>query len=469
MNAPLTVEQREVLRELVARDLLKRKLAAALHPKQRRFAFSKSKKSAAQAGRRGGKSTGLAGKFIKTAVENPEGLSVFIAISAARANEIIGSALHKLGRAIDFEPKPTTKDGQLYWLFPNGHRLWVAGCKTRAEAEKFRGSPYCGAAIDEADSIRNHLQYLVEDVLDWALLDLDGWLALTGTPGATPVGYFHAVTTGEDGIRQWETHHWTCLDNPHLKDAAGWLKRRCEELGLSDASPTFRREFLGEWVRDLDALCYPYDPERNAIHGPLDGHDWRYLIAIDLGVVDATAIVVLAYRDRDPNIHVVWSRSWSGLSPSQAGLKVNEVKARYPGARLVADTGGIGRGFTQEWAIRYGIATEAAHKADATAQIALAGDLVRAGTVKVHLPEAESLAKEWSILPWDIDRTGHDPAYADHESSACRYGLMAVRPLRALHDVPPPPPGSPAAEAIAEAERRRAVFREAERGRKGRR
>jgi len=450
--------ERAICEEIVRRRRLKKRVAEALHVKQRAFACDSCKRLAAQAGRRAGKSTGLAGRFFLTAIDNPTECSVFIAISAARANEIIGTALRTIGKAIDWEPKPTSRAGQLYWIFPNGHKLWVAGCKNKADAEKFRGSRYAGAAVDECDSMRRHLQYLVEDILDPALMDLDGWLALTGTPGVTPTGYFHAITTGEDKIQSWPTYHWTALDNPFLKDPAGYLRRRREALGLSETSPTYRREWLGEWVLDLESLCYPYDAARNAIEGPLTGHDWRYVLAIDLGVVDDTAFALLAYRARDPVIRVVETRTYHNSTPSSIGLRVGEWRARYPGARIIADTGGIGKGFTAEWAARYGIFCEPAHKADCAAQIVLTGDLIRTGALKIHLPGCDTLARQWCVLPWNPDRTGHDPAYEDHESDAVRYGVMAIRPLITVASVDEPPPGTPAFEQRQEAARRAAVF-----------
>lgn len=456
----LTDRDRAILREMVARDRLIQRIGEELHPKQRAFALDASKRTAAQAGRRAGKSHALAGKYLMTGVNHPGELSLFVAISAARANEILGAGFSVLGKRIGWQPKATTRSGQLYWIFPNGHRVWVAGCKNRAEAEKFRGSRYAGAAIDECDSMRGHLPYLVEEALDPALLDLDGWLSLTGTPGVTPAGYFWEITTGEGNRRKWPTHHWNALDNPYLPDAAGWLRRRREELGLDENSPTYIREWLGQWVRDLDSLCYPYSPGRNRIEGQLERDPaWRYVLGVDLGVVDATAFVVLAWRDQDPQIHIVESCSFTGLSPSQAGIKVGEFRGRYPGIRIVADTGGQGKAFVAEWAYRYGIRAESAHKLDSRGQICFVADLLRSGSVKVHTPGCDSLIQQWSTLPWNADRSGHDESYLDHEADAARYGMLAIRPLKAIVGVDEPPPGSPAYEAREEAKRRAEAFR----------
>ena len=129
------------LRERAKRELLVQRILSALHAKQREFAQHPSRRIAAHSGRRSGKSHGIAGRLMTTAARNPGQQSVFIAISAARANDIIGRAFHVLGDSTGFRARSTKRDGQLYFEFPNGHAVWVAGCKNRADAEKFRGSP----------------------------------------------------------------------------------------------------------------------------------------------------------------------------------------------------------------------------------------------------------------------------------------------------------------------------------------
>ena len=465
----LTAQARAVLVEIVRRNRAVDRVLAALHSRQKDFASDLARRVAAHCGRRSGKSHGIAGKFLATAIRNPGETSVFIAISAARANEIIGRAFRILGKAIGWEPRATQRNGQLYWLFPNGHKLWVAGCKNKSEAEKFRGDAYCGAAVDEADSLRGHLQYLVEDVLEPALMDHDGWLAILGTPGVTPAGYFHDVTTGSNGQKRWSTWHWTALDNPFLRDPQGWLRQRREELGLDETSPTYRREWLGQWIADLDSLVYAWDATRNAVDEPLDPNkDWKYVIGIDLGVNDATALVAGAYQYGLPDLHLIESQSWPGLSPSGAYARVMEWRARYPGCRVVADTGGQGKAFTKEWSDTYGLYVEPAKKLDVVGQVAFINGMLRSGVCKVHLPGCRTLAHEWAQLPWNEDRTAHEDSYPDHESDAARYCLLAMRPnYKAEHD--PPTIGTAEWQAIEAARAKDEAFARAAKAKKFRR
>jgi len=431
------------LRERAKRELLVQRILSALHAKQREFAQHPSRRIAAHSGRRSGKSHGIAGRLMTTAARNPGQQSVFIAISAARANDIIGRAFHVLGDSTGFRARSTKRDGQLYFEFPNGHAVWVAGCKNRADAEKFRGSPLCGAAVDESDSMRGHLEYLSEEVLEPALLDEDGWLALTGTPGVTPTGYFHAITTGE-GCQKWPTFNWTVLDNPFLPHAREWLAEKCRRMGLDPTSPSYLREWLGQWVLDVESLCYPYNAALNHEFGAFNDEGkpgWRYVLGVDLGVNDPCAFVLVAYRPESPELHIVEATQADGLSPSGAAARVLQYRERFPGLRIVADTGGQGKAFVEEWIQRFGLPAEPAYKLGVAGQIALVTGLLRSGSVKVHSPAASDLIAEWMLLPFNSDRDGHDSGYADHLSDAARYAILAAQP-RYTGEQEDPEPGT---------------------------
>jgi hypothetical protein len=463
---------RRVLTEKIARARRISRITGDPHAKQNSFALDRSPRQAALSGRRSGKSHGLAKKYLITAIENPNETSVFVGVSAARANDILSRGFRVLANKLNLEadglaPRATKRSGQLYYEFDNGHKVWVAGCCNRADAEKFRGDPYCLVGVDEADSMRNHLEYLCLDVLEPALLDFGGTLILTGTPGVTPVGYFHDVTTGENGIKQWSTHHWTVLDNPFLPGAARWLQNHIRELGLDESSATYQREWMGSWVTDIDALVYAWDASRDAVcEAPdLRSGDWRVVIGADLGVSDPTALVAGAYQVGVPDLYLLESQSWPGLSPSGAYVRLREWLQRYPGARVVADTGGQGKAFAAEWSDTYGLYVDPAKKLDVAGQVAFCNGLLRSGVLHVHATGCRSLITQWSTLPWNQNRTGHDPAYADHEADAARYCVLAMRPnYKAELEVAQP--GTAEAFAAEQAERKARVLSEAIRKRR---
>jgi len=458
INGPLSQLARCALQEVVIRKRQTDHVCSGMHGKQALFACDQARRLAALCGRRSGKSHGLAGKYILTAIQNPGELSVFIGISAARANDILGRGLRVLSKSLDLQtygmaPKAMTKGGQFVFEFPNGHRIWVAGCKNQADAEKFRGDPYCLAGVDEADSMRGHLEYLCQEVLEPTLVDFDGQLVLTGTPGATPVGYFHDITTGENRlVKKWVTHSWTVLDNTFLPNAAAWLKQRCEELGLDETSPAYLREWLGLWVVDKGALVYEFSRDVNAFFEYYDTTDANIVIGVDFGVNDATAFAVVAYRHGLPDINILESKSYADLGPSAAYVKLQEYRQRYPNCRVVGDTGGIGKAYVKEWSDRFNFYVEPASKLDVRGQVNFMNGLLRSGVLKVHSSACRKLIGDWQILPWNEDRTAHDDAYDDHEPDAARYAVIACHPSYAgEHE--PPAAGTPEAEQLATKER----------------
>src|SRR6478752_1408654 len=174
------------------------------------------------------------------------------------------------------------------------HSIWLAGCKDQSEVGKFRGAGngYKRVAIDEAQEYGAFLRDLITGAIEPALVDKKGQLLLAGTPGPIPAGIFYEVSTG-DGGPQWPTHHWTIFDNPHIRDAEEEIRLFCATYGLDKDSATYRREYLGQWVRDEGALVYPYSANVNACRAdevPDGGH---LVLSLDFGVVDATAFTLL--------------------------------------------------------------------------------------------------------------------------------------------------------------------------------
>ena len=141
--------------------------------------------------------------------------------------------------------KLVSRAGGMMVEHPNGSSLWLSGCDDRSEIDKFRGQPFKRALIDEAQKYGPWLRELITESIDPGLADLQGTLALSGTPSPTPIGYFYEVTTG--GVKGYApAHHWTVLDNPYMPHARAYLEEQRELNGWTEDSPTYRREWLGE-------------------------------------------------------------------------------------------------------------------------------------------------------------------------------------------------------------------------------
>src|SRR5256885_2502670 len=72
-------------------------------------------------------------------------------------------------------------------------------------------------------------------------------------------------------------------------------------------APYFRQNYLGEWVIELEALCYRYHEGLNDFDGELPEYpagEWHNVLGCDLGYNDPTAFVVCTYHDHDQTLRV---------------------------------------------------------------------------------------------------------------------------------------------------------------------
>lgn len=315
------------------------------------------------------------------------------------------------------------------------------------------------------------LEYLIDDVIDPALMDLDGDLALSGTPGPIPKGFFYERCTGvgeKGAVPAWPMFEATCLDNPFV-NGRDYIRKKLAEKGWTEENPTFRREYLGQWVIDLDSIIYPFVGNRNAFYDadlPRDRGRHRTVISVDIGWHHDTSITVSTSHRNHPD---VWFRSaWKAphLLPGRIAMEVERRRqpllAEGDSVELVIDSGGSGaKTIAEELKATYGLPFRAAEKQGKILGIErLRGGLLD-GTVHADPIECAPLIAEWSALPYNDARDDHHEQYPDHCADGALYGYrqhhLAYKP-----EEDSPKPGSPewhkrerAAERLAARKRAR--------------
>ena len=289
-----------------------------------------------------------------------------------------------------------------------------------------------------------------------------GSIVLTGTPNAACAGPFHDIVVGKQP--GWSVHGWTMFDNPHLPNIASYVDDMLHRRGWTREHPGFRREFLGEWVRDAEGLVFRLDEARNVIEeADLSGDEWDYVLGIDLGFNDPSAFVVLAYSPERAKCIVVDSWKESDLIPSAVAAKVEALRERWPIGRIVADSGGYGKGIVEEMKQKFGLPILSARKQDKAAFVELLNGDLRAGVLQIPRSE-RPLLDEMRLLQWDSraverGRLQYDARFADHLCDALLYAWRECRHQGddGVRDLPKP--GTPdwheaqAKHALALAER----------------
>lgn len=451
------------------------KYLEALFLKQQEVAADNARRLACLCTRRSGKTHFVATKLLQCAEENPDGTSLYIALTKGHARRNLGKTLRRLKRQYDLPIRETERDGQLLWIHKNGHEIWLAGCKDKTECEKFRGDYYSLVIIDEGQSYpmpprkrvvgrdedaeenRELLEYLVNDVLDAALLDTNGQLIITGTPGVLPHGFFWEVTTGDGARPQWKTHSWSVFDNPHIPHAREWLNQKMAANGWDWEHPTVQREWLGKWVADTAAIIYPIEPGVNLwypetdrepcwTHLPGATEEWHFVLGIDLGNDDATAFVLTASRRGFAEIYVL--RTWGGSEMTQAQRAAEWMRLKHQMAQTghtihqtVVDCGGLGKAMALDLNKDYGVACEPAEKQHKAANIRIVRNAITGGRLKFNVFETAPIRAEMCVLPWNDKRTDHHESYSDHWCDALLYATRE----HSVHETwteNPPEPGS---------------------------
>ena len=448
-----------------------------MHAKQAAFVSDKAFRKLWLAGRRSGKSHGLGCWFFDGMEAKPGERSVYVALSRSKAKQILwDGALERMRREYGLPIHLATSDGQLMVRHDNGASLWLVGCKDKNQAEKLRGERFFRAAVDEAQAFPDWLEYLIEDCLDPATMDLQGSIALTGTPSATPVGYFYEASAGTRP--GYSLHHSTVLDNTSMPHAEDWLARKRQALGWDEKHPTYLREWMGQWVYDGGALVYPIGPDNYWMpetDGPygLPAGEYAFGLGVDLGFGErSTAFVLAAMRRGTGEVYILKAFTRSRLIPTALAVVVQqlrEVVARETGGnglRVVVDEGALGKGFAEQMRAM-GVGCEPAVKAEKRSYQEYVAGIIRNKGLKCYFRECTELLDECSKLQFDPETGEEDERYTRHCADALLYIVRALFPRYAPEELPPEP-GSPEwyrqqAKAMRDEQIREAKKRQAKR------
>ena len=441
------------------RDLFDRQLA---------FVDDPSRRKTARCGRRAGKThldAAYALLAAHAAAEKQQRRDItvpYVALTKGHARRLAWPTLHALNDRYALGLKFQETELSATWP-TTGARVWLTGADHPAEIEKLRGGAYPLVIVDEGASFGARLGYLIDEVLDAALADYDGTVAITGSPGAACAGKFFEADTSADAL--WSRHAWTVLDNPNFPRWAGALDWRAQakqflaakrlEQSWREDNPIYQREWLGRWLRDSSSLVYRWDDALNS-YEVLPQATWRYIIGVDLGFDDPTAFSVTAWSDDLPTAYLVDEHKASGLSVSSVVAKIKELRDIYKPIRIVADTGGLGKMIVDECNSRHQLAILPAQKTAKNDFIELLNDDLRTGKFKAL--RDSNFASQAKVLQRDAER----PEKEDErfENDACDSTLYAWREMRHYRYVEPvdrPPPGTTqhsTLSALAERQRR---------------
>ena len=349
---------------------------------QNAFIKDNSRFILASCSRRAGKTTGLAYRFARTMERHPNSQCLYLALTRVSAKEILWNELIRMNA-----------DNNLGWKFlpsslevkaPNGSSLILYGADQSNFIDRLRGRKYPGIAIDEIQSFGGHVESLINDVLVPGMIDYpDAWLAITGTPGPVPSGYFfEAANNGKYG---YSCHSWTLRDNPTLSNVNAFLKEIQERQGWDDQNATYRREYCGQWVLDTESLWIRYKQEINDFKILPPNTKFNYIIGVDIGFNDADALAVVAWSETDPTTYLVEELIQDKQGITGLVEDIDRLQKKYQAYKIVMDEGGLGKKIAEDIRQRFGCPLEPADKAQKQSNVELLNDALRLGKFKAPI------------------------------------------------------------------------------------
>jgi hypothetical protein len=448
----LLKERQRLLAKVVTQqqNLEKLNLDKLLHPKQLEFANDPAQFRVACCSRQSGKSHCCAILALRAAIEVPGSTPTYINMNRGSAQYIIWPPLMELNEEYDLglEFIKTTSDIRL----PNGSTIKVFGAGSLREMDKIRGigSTLNLVVLDEAQNFGSDMYKLIREILLPATVTHKAPILITGTPSAACAGPYYDIVHGGgemfkdetgDQLMGWSQHSWLMKDNPFIPDVEEQYRVHKAANNWTDASPAFRREYLGEWVRDTEGLCYYNKQSMVVDRFPLErAHDWRYILGVDVGTKDPWAFTMLA-TSRDVQATYVLESIEERLTTLEAGDRVGDFLDQYPCHTVIVDTGGQGAAPVAQWKDTHPLlpiqpVKKGYGSVDMGIQIINAD--IKADRLFFVKEPTSVLRTQMATLIWDAKasptgarRVKRGDGYPDHCADSFRYAYTKVRTWRA--------------------------------------
>ncbi len=309
---------------------------ALLSPLQREFIEDKSRFKLARCGRRAGKSHMDAAYLILVALEHENGVGVYFGLTKDSAKEALWDPLTAILNDVDIPHEAS--EHKLEITFPNGSRIRLIGADMDNIKKRLRGRKHRIVIIDETEFFSSgSVDAFVTEVLLPTTADFAAPMVMTSSPGPLPKGLFWE---GDQGKNQgkWLTRHWTLRDNPFFQgpalDPVKYKNRADEELQtIVDFKfngdwndPTFRREYLGEWVFDDRSLVYPFSAP---IPKEYPFKRAQYAVGFNMDKSGMYGAVVLKFSEYTRTVQVVETQKGPVKTLNEFARKIERILDDY--------------------------------------------------------------------------------------------------------------------------------------------
>ena len=429
--------ERTLNTEEILAELMRRKAAAkgkpifldGTFPAQDKFIADPARLKVALCTRRAGKSFSCGKYLYKEATETSGVKCLYVGKTRASAKNIMWDDILKV---IDTKMKLNSdfKLSELKVELPNASSIQLIGADANQnEIDKVLGQKFKLVIIDEAEAFLHlDLRKMIYVTLAPAMLDNDGTIVLTGMPNDMNYGLFYDVTTHEGidetsvyGVKKWSLHKWSTTDNPFMREKfiAEMAKEKLNNPNV-ESTTSFKQSWLGQWTVSDTALVYTFDRVKNTWNGVLPNHprgDWHYVMGMDTGWTDATAIAVGAYHDFDKTMYVMSTFKQSEMPFDDVVRKLKVYFQQYPIERIIIDP--ANKHIVQSLKARIQLPIESAEKEEKMANIKIMNSDLSMGRIKFG-PDTQSVQEEYAKLVKGDDGK-EDPRCKNDSADSVKY------------------------------------------------
>jgi len=379
------------------RDFITYRVLKDCHDYQQKILLSMDRLICLMAGRRAGKSEADARKAVFVALDKDGARILFIGLSFTRCLEVFWQLIIDLLENLGIEVIEKRRTEGVIKLY-NGSEIHFHGNTTTDERDKLRGSKWNLVIIDEVQS-QKALPILINEIIEPTLLDYQGQLILSGTGPRVRGTYWEMIWTGD---KQALRLNWNISNNPFVKDYQKVLETVKKEKNLTDNSPLFQREYLGQISYDDDSLCYRIAPENYLVESEMIAWinsqpraDIKFSAGLDYGFVDADGFAIIMFSTSKPERWLVFEHKGNRSGINELANKVKEGIAYINDSPLFAsipdrhfyiysDSGGGGKKISYELNNSYGLPCLDAYKVDKDVAVERLQEEVRTKTFKIR-------------------------------------------------------------------------------------
>ena len=335
-------------------------------------------------------------------------------------------------------------DDEKTWTFPSGARIGFGYLETDRDLDRYQSAEFHFIAPDEVTEFTLAQYTFLFSRLRRTKGQFPKSFPLRMRPATNPGGLGHDWVVERFGIP---------TDKPVPRGAPPYVTRNDDgkvrrifvpahpednpgldwedyNQSLAELTPIRQKQLKeGWWVQDNSGLVYESAPNAEYVDALPSGHEWSYVLIVDIGATNNCALGILAFAPDLPEVYVLEVTEPEGLNtPRDLAEHVLAMDSVYHFDRIRGDEGGLGKGYLEELRKYFGIPIEAVEKANKRGYIELVNGAIATKMLRFVRGGCNPWTQQANSLLWkDASRLLEMPGMRNHSTDVVLYGYREAR------------------------------------------